>query len=423
MKQKTDNTLVDLKHQIRFSINSEEKKTFISNNRTGILKSTNDGREGEYSSTEFGSVEEINDCLSINNTKRSIKVDNNFNSQFTASRILRENQDILNTLENLNLYKWTLSSKVTSIQRYILKKSDKFKKNIFNHFNLSINFKLSENIPAIEIGVGVSDNLRINRDALKSRLKDIIENNRNFKNIEFKKKLPIILDAGDGGILFHEIIGHSLEADYIAQKISPFTINDIGKQIFPKNLTISTSDKNDKFFSLNSDDEGNELIDKDLISNGILNKILTDNYHNKLLNIQASGSARTENFTQLCQPRMHSIYIKPGKFNPKEMIASVKYGIFVKEFGEGKVFFSNKTFSLIIKESYLIENGIITAPLGTIVLKGNISEVLNSIKMIGNDFRYDRGVSYCSKNGQTLNVRVGQPTIKIENVLVSRPKK
>ena len=377
--------------------------------------------EVESQSIEFGSIDLINDYLSSNKIKNIIKTDHRFNTQFNAGRLLRENQDIVNALDDLKLYQWDLTTKASSYNRHIIVRDNRITENIFNHFNISINFKLTENLPQTQLGIGVSNSQRINKDGLKLRLKDIVNNNRNNRNVEFRERYPVILDSGDGGILFHEIIGHSLEADYIAKKMSPFSINDIGKQIFPENLTISTRDNNDSFFSgIKTDDEGNIPDRSDLVTNGVLNKILSDNYHNYLLEQNNSCSARTEDFTKLSQPRMYSIYIKPGKYNREELIDSVEYGVFAKEFGEGKVFFSNKTFSLIVNESYLIENGKITDPLGTIILKGKITEVLNSIEMIGNDFRYDKGVSYCYKNGQTLSVRVGQPSIKIDNVSVSR---
>lgn len=117
---------------------------------------------------------------------------------------------------------------------------------------------------------------------------------------------------------------------------------------------------------------------------------------------------------------MYSLYLKSGKYHPEELVKSTRYGVFAKEFGDGKVYFDKNLFHFNIKEAYLVEDGKTTAPLGRVVVRGNINEVLNSILMVGNDFRFDKGISYCYKNGQTLNVRVGQPSIKVDNLYITR---
>ncbi len=418
MRKKKETLLIDYTHQHRFSISSSGQKIFALNSRKGLLKNSINSTEIISESKEFATINQVEEYIHTN--KANITFDKINKTQFMAGKILRDNQLLLDTLEKLGLYKWELISKNKSINRYVIDKDSQCKKNIFNHFSHSINFKLFANSKTIELGVGSTDFSKINRDGLTFRLKDIVNNNRDAKKIRFKDKVPIVLDSGDGGILFHEIIGHSLEADYIVQKLSPFSINNIGEEIFPKALTVNTFDGKDLFFAgLSSDDEGSVINTKELITDGRLNGILSDNFHKDILQLNSAGYARVEDFTKLYQPRMHSLFIKPGKFNHNDIIESVNYGVFVKEFDEGKVFFANNTFSLSVKESYLIEKGRITAPLGSIIIRGNIREVLNSITMIGNNFRYDRGVSYCYKNGQTLNVRVGQPTVKVEGIIIS----
>jgi len=117
---------------------------------------------------------------------------------------------------------------------------------------------------------------------------------------------------------------------------------------------------------------------------------------------------------------MYALYLKPGNFHPDELIASTKYGVYAKEFGDGRIYFNKNLFYFNIKEAFLIENGSLSYPLGNVVVRGNIIEALNSVEMVADDFRYDKGISYCFKNGQTINVRVGQPTIKIKNLYVTR---
>ena len=119
-------------------------------------------------------------------------------------------------------------------------------------------------------------------------------------------------------------------------------------------------------------------------------------------------------------PRMYALYLQPGKYNTEDLVESTRFGIFAKEFGEGKVFFNKNMFYFNIKSAYLIEKGKMSQPLGSIIMSGNITDILNSVDMIANNFRYDKGISYCIKNGQTVNVRVGQPTVKINNLYVSK---
>jgi TldD protein len=120
---------------------------------------------------------------------------------------------------------------------------------------------------------------------------------------------------------------------------------------------------------------------------------------------------------------MYSLYLKPGDYYPEELIDSTLYGIYGREFGEGKIYFDKNIFYFNIRDARLIEKGKLTLPLGNIVVTGDIIEVLSSVDMVANDFRYDKGVSYCFKNGQTLNVRVGQPTVKINNLYVTKDTK
>ncbi len=193
----------------------------------------------------------------------------------------------------------------------------------------------------------------------------------------------------------------------------------MGHQIISKNVNLVAEYEGGMFFSNRKcDDEGVSSKPSILVENGILRNFISDIYYKNLLNIKTSGYSRVEDFSKVPMPRMFAIYLKPGPYNAQELIESTKHGIYAKEFGEGKTYFNKNSFFFNIKEAYLIENGKLTSPLGDIIVKGNIMETLNSVDMIANDFRYDKGISYCFKNGQTLNVRVGQPTVKINNLFV-----
>jgi TldD protein len=233
--------------------------------------------------------------------------------------------------------------------------------------------------------------------------------------------MPVVLNSGDGGILFHEILGHSLEADHVYQKLSSIDPKDIGKRIVSKNVTLHTHDPGDPFFRGRScDDEGESISDAPLVENGILRNFISDFFYQRLLGAGTGGHCRIQDFRRIPMPRMYALYLRPGPYHADELIESVDYGIFAKEPGKGKVFFNKNLFHFDIKAAYLIEAGKITEPLGSLVIRGNIGDALNSVDMIANDFSYDKGISYCHKNGQTVNVRVGQPTVRINNLYVTR---
>jgi len=416
-----ESILINSTQQKIFYFSSLGKNYFTLSSRNGLLKNIINGINSVSESKEFDALDELKTYLNTKKISQHLNLEHKTDPLFQQGKILRRNKELIDVLKELNLYKWAINSKFISNKKYLLDKNKILNTNEFIHYSLSVSLKINRQSSSIEVGTGKSDLSKLNRDGLKSRITDIVSNNRNAQNIEFKETVPVVLDAGDGAILFHEIIGHSLEADYIFNKLSQFSIQDIGKKIFSKTLTVLTNDDKDKFFSgVITDDEGSPISLSPLISKGVLNKILTDRYYSNILKLENSGNGRLEDFIKTVQPRMYSIFIKNGNFTHNDIIESVEYGVYAKEFGEGNVLFTNKSFSLYVKEAYLIQNGKITLPLGSILLRGRIKDVLNSVKMIGDNFRYDNGVSYCYKNGQTINVRVGQPTVKIEGVKVSR---
>ncbi len=323
-------------------------------------------------------------------------------------------------LDNLSIESWNIVIKSLKNRRLIIRSHREFN-NYFQHKSLLIRIKIKKDEEYIDIGEGNTSGQKINYSGLMSRIEEIVECNRNSVNSDFKYSVPVILSPGDGGILFHEILGHSLEADHIASQNSPFTFKDIGKKAVSEKLNICLNDKKDEFFSnINCDDEGEKNTSNYLVKKGIIKSLISDTFYGNILGIKSRGFSRQEDFSSIPLPRMFSIYIMPGKSHPEEILASVKKGVYAKEFGEGKVIFNRNLFYFYINSAYMIENGKISAPLGRVVVQGQLDKTFNGVELIGTDFQYDRGVSYCLKKGQFLNVRLGQPTVKISNLTVSK---
>ena len=403
-----------------FTIDSTDRKEYIFKKKTGVLKRTYD-TDWVSTAIELNSLSDASSHISkglriggLKNRTRGIT--------FNPGQLLRDNEFIVNSLRDYDLLEWKVIFRLNDSKKIILNQEKGEQTSSFNYFSILIKFRLKGNHNYIEVGEGAPvQHLKINQSGLSSRVGDIVKNHKNCKDIDFKREIPVVLNAGDGGIVFHEILGHSLETDHVYQQLSPVSLSDLGKTVVSKNVGLVTDDKKDEFFKgITCDDEGFVPESSVLIEGGVLRNLISDYFYNDLLNIKNCGHSRLEDFTKIPMPRMHALYLKPGNFHRDELIKSTRYGVYAKEFGEGKVFFDKNLFYFNIKESYLIEDGKISFPLGSIVVRGNIIDVLNSVDMIANDFRYDKGVSYCFKNGQTINVRVGQPTIKIKNLFVTK---
>jgi TldD protein len=306
-------------------------------------------------------------------------------------------------------------------RRIIAGKENKKKESDFIYFSILIKLRLNGQREVIEVGEGSVREAKFNQSGLAARVKEIVDNHQHSQNIVFSDKIPVILSPGDGAVFFHEILGHSLEADYLCRGISPISLQDMGKPVISKNVTLVTGDKTDDFFkNIACDDEGEPLKPVVLVKNGVLKNVIADSFYKELLNLKTGGHSRVKDFTGNPMPRMYALYIKPGNYHPDELLESTKYGVYAKEFGDGRVYFEKNLFYFNIKEAFLVENGRLSVPLGNVVVRGNILEALNSVEMVGDDFRCDKGISYCYKNGQAINVRVGQPTVKIKNLFVSK---
>ncbi|HSQ35273.1 MAG TPA: TldD/PmbA family protein, partial [Candidatus Binatia bacterium] len=331
-----------------------------------------------------------------------------------------EHAFLIDFLNRLGLQEWKLHFRARHCRRTVQNTRRQERQTAFNHFSITARLKIKNHPLELEISEGSSDALKFNLNGLSERISEAVTNGRNCRKVVFQDPVPVVLQAGEGAILFHEILGHSLEADYVYHGYSPFSPRDLGKAIIPAALTVHCQDDRDPFFRDSPvDDEGEACPSPLLVEAGVLRRFIADYHYQKLLRLPERGHARLEDFSHIPLPRMFAIYVQPGPYPVDEILASTAYGVYAREFGDGGLDFGAGRFYFNIRQSYLIEKGRLTAPLGSLTVSGHIREILNDIGMVGNDFKYDRGVSYCQKNGQTLHVRVGQPTIKINRLVVN----
>jgi len=230
--------------------------------------------------------------------------------------------------------------------------------------------------------------------------------------------MTIVLGPGWPGILLHEAIGHGLEGDFNRKGSSAFS-GRIGERVAAKGVTVvDDGTLFERRGSLNIDDEGNPTQCTTLIEDGILKGYIQDTMNARLMKMPVTGNARRESFAHLPMPRMTNTYMLGGDKDPEEILASVKNGLYAVNFGGGQVDITNGKFVFSASEAYMIENGKVTYPVKGATLIGNGPEVLNRVSMIGNDMRLDPGVGVCGKEGQSVPVGVGQPTLRIDGITV-----
>lgn len=230
--------------------------------------------------------------------------------------------------------------------------------------------------------------------------------------------MTVVLGAGWPGILLHEAIGHGLEGDFNRKGSSAFS-NMIGKQVAAKGITIVDDGTiADRRGSLSVDDEGNQTNRTVLIEDGILRGYIQDTLNARLMHMPVTGNARRESYAHIPMPRMTNTYMLNGNLPPEEIIKSVKKGLYAANFGGGQVDITSGKFVFSAAEAYMIEDGKITYPVKGATLIGNGPDVLTRVSMIGNDMSLDSGVGTCGKEGQSVPVGVGQPTLKIDGLTV-----
>lgn len=230
--------------------------------------------------------------------------------------------------------------------------------------------------------------------------------------------MPIVLAGGWPGILLHEAIGHGLEADFNRKKTSAFS-NLIGKRVASDVCTI-VDDGTLPFRrgSLNMDDEGTPTSRTVLIERGILRGYITDRLNATLMGIPLTGNGRRENFQSIPLPRMTNTFMLAGESDPDDILRTVKKGLYAVSFGGGQVDITNGKFVFSASEAYLIEDGKVTRPVKGATLIGNGPEILTRVSMVGHDLKLDEGIGTCGKDGQSVPVGVGMPTIKIDEITV-----
>jgi TldD protein len=230
--------------------------------------------------------------------------------------------------------------------------------------------------------------------------------------------MPVVLGSGWPGILLHEAIGHGLEGDFNRKGTSAFT-DRIGERVATEQCTVvDDGTLANRRGSLNVDDEGTPSQCSTLIEKGILKGYIQDKMNARLMKTQSTGNGRRESFAYAPMPRMTNTYMLPGKYDPEEIIASVEKGIYAPNFGGGQVDITSGKFVFSASEAYLIENGKKTTPIKGAMLIGSGPEVLTRVSMVGNDLQLDAGLGTCGKDGQSVPVGVGQPTIRIDSLTV-----
>jgi TldD protein len=235
-------------------------------------------------------------------------------------------------------------------------------------------------------------------------------------------EMTVVLAAGSSGILLHEAIGHGMEADFNRKEISIYA-DKIGKRIAPAEVSIvDDATLSGARGSLNVDDEGSPTEETVLVRNGILESYLHDRISARHYGVPSTGSGRRESFRHPILPRMRSTYMLPGSLTPEEIVGSVDRGLFCDSFANGQVQIGAGDFSFYVRSGWLIEGGKLTRPVKDINLIGNGPKVLEAIEMVGNDLVIDEGGWTCGKDGQSVPVSQGMPTVKVGRLSVGGGK-
>jgi TldD protein len=231
-------------------------------------------------------------------------------------------------------------------------------------------------------------------------------------------EMTVVLGPGWPGVLLHEAVGHGLEADFNRKKVSAFS-DRIGQQVAsPLCTVIDDGTIRNRRGSLNVDDEGATTQENVLIEKGVLRGYLFDKLSSRLLRSRTTGSGRRESYQHIPMPRMTNTFMLAGDSDPQDIIRSTSRGLYCVNFGGGQVDITSGNFVFSASESYLIEDGHITRPVRGAMLTGNGPEALKHVSMVGHDLKLDEGMGLCGKEGQSVPVGVGIPTIKIDRLTV-----
>ena len=230
--------------------------------------------------------------------------------------------------------------------------------------------------------------------------------------------MTVVLGPGWPGILLHEAVGHGLEGDFNRKGSSAFG-GRMGERVAAPGVTVvDDGTMPQRRGSLTVDDEGTPAQRTVLIEDGVLRGYLQDRLNARLMKMKPTGNGRRESFAHVTLPRMTNTYMLAGAYDPAEIIASVKKGVYATNFGGGQVDITNGKFVFSAAEAYLIENGKVTHPVKGATLIGNGPDALTRVAMVGNDLKLDTGIGTCGKEGQSVPVGVGQPTLRIDGLTV-----
>jgi TldD protein len=231
-------------------------------------------------------------------------------------------------------------------------------------------------------------------------------------------EMTVVLGPGWPGILLHEAIGHGLEGDFNRKGSSAFA-GRVGKRVAAKGVTVLDDGTiSDRRGSLNVDDEGNASQRNVLIEDGILRGYIQDSLNARLMGVAPTGNGRRESYAHIPMPRMTNTYMLGGDKEPAEIVAGIKKGLYATNFGGGQVDITSGKFVFSASEAFWVENGMILYPVKGATIVGNGPDALTRVTMIGNDMKLDSGVGTCGKEGQSVPVGVGQPTLRIDGLTV-----
>ncbi|MEH6712501.1 metalloprotease TldD [Paraglaciecola polaris] len=231
-------------------------------------------------------------------------------------------------------------------------------------------------------------------------------------------QMPVVLGSGWPGVLLHEAVGHGLEGDFNRKGASTFS-GRMGQQVASLGCTIvDDGTLANRRGSMSVDDEGTPSQYNVLIKDGILTGYMQDKLNARLMGVKPTGNGRRESYAHLPMPRMTNTYMLGGQYEPEEIISTIKNGIYAPNFGGGQVDITSGKFVFSTSEAYLIENGKVTKPIKGATLIGNGPEAMQKVSMVGNDLALDKGVGVCGKDGQSIPVGVGQPTLKVDELTV-----
>lgn len=287
--------------------------------------------------------------------------------------------------------------------------------------SISVVMKDKDKIERGGSGAGGRDSYRLLTDELLNQLarEAVHQASVNLEAIPAPAGImPVVLGAGWPGVLLHEAIGHGLEGDFNRKGTSAFA-GKIGQRVASPLCTIVDDGTLPGLRgSLSIDDEGSPSQSTTLIENGILTGYMQDKKNARLMNAASTGNGRRESYAYLPMPRMTNTYMLAGESLPEDIIKSVNKGIYAPNFGGGQVDITSGKFVFSTSEAYLIENGKVTQPVKGATLIGNGPDILTKVSMVGNDMKIDKGIGVCGKEGQSVPVGVGQPTLKVDELTV-----